>query len=145
MWWIKQFSFQSVSFLLLFRFMQYVTTLQETLPTNWLTVLLKISEIRQNNCLRHQIKSFIILMYYAEACLKFVGPISASLCPEKTALFSKKCRSGDEPLATLCSIWPARILNLWPIGGGTGRAPAPPLFFQEGPWGGPNLYDFFLK
>ena len=32
-------------------------------------------------------------------------------CAWATQLFRKKCRSGGEPLATLCSIWPAQDLN----------------------------------
>ena len=35
-------------------------------------------------------------------------------CARATQLLSKKCRSGGELLATLCSIWPARDLNLRP-------------------------------
>ena len=35
-------------------------------------------------------------------------------CDQATQLLSKKCRSGGEPLATLCLIWPARDVNLRP-------------------------------
>ena len=35
-------------------------------------------------------------------------------CAQATQLCSKKCRSGGEPLATLCPISPARDLNLEP-------------------------------
>ena len=35
-------------------------------------------------------------------------------CTRATQLLSKKCRSGGEPLATLCPIWPARDLNFRP-------------------------------
>ena len=52
-------------------------------------------------------------LYYAETCNEFVRPI----CSRTTQLLLKKCRSGGEPLATQCSIWPARDLNL--------RLPAP--------------------
>ena len=48
------------------------------------------------------------LLYYAEACNEFAGPISASLRLLATQLFSKKYRSGGEPLTTLRPIWPAR-------------------------------------
>ena len=41
------------------------------------------------------------------------GP-SPRHCARATQLLSKKCRSGGEPLATLCPIWPARDLNLGP-------------------------------
>ena len=41
------------------------------------------------------------------------GP-SPRHCARATQLLSKKCRSGGEPLATLCLIWPARDLNLRP-------------------------------
>ena len=41
------------------------------------------------------------------------GP-SPRHCARATQLLSKKCRSGGEPLATLCPIWPARDLNLRP-------------------------------
>ena len=41
------------------------------------------------------------------------GP-SSHHCARATQLLSKKCRSGGEPLATLCPIWPARDLNLRP-------------------------------
>ena len=33
----------------------------------------------------------------------------------ETQLRSKKCRSGGEPLATLCLIRQVRDLNLWPL------------------------------
>ena len=35
-------------------------------------------------------------------------------CPRATQLLSKKCRRGDEPVATLSSIWPAWDLSLRP-------------------------------
>ena len=62
----------------------------------------------------HKIKSnlSLYLLYYAGACNELAGPISASLRLWTKQLFSKKCRSGGEPLATLCPIWPARDLNL---------------------------------
>ena len=41
------------------------------------------------------------------------GP-SPRHCHRATQLLSEKCRSGGEPLATLCPIWPARDLNLIP-------------------------------
>ena len=41
------------------------------------------------------------------------GP-SPRHCARATQLLSKKCCSGGGPLATLCPIWPARDLNLWP-------------------------------
>ena len=41
------------------------------------------------------------------------GP-SPRHCAQATQLLSKKCRSGGEPLATLCPIWPAQDLNLRP-------------------------------
>ena len=41
------------------------------------------------------------------------GPISRHYA-RATQLLSKKCRIGGEPLATLCSILPARDLNLRP-------------------------------
>ena len=41
------------------------------------------------------------------------GP-SPRHCARATPLLSKKCYSGGEPLVTLCSIWPARDLNLRP-------------------------------
>ena len=44
------------------------------------------------------------------------GP-SPRHCTRATQLLLKKCRSGGEPLATLCPIWPAQDLNL--------RSPAP--------------------
>ena len=37
--------------------------------------------------------------------------------------FWKKCRSGGEPLVTLCPIWPARDLDLWPAGTKTSALP----------------------
>ena len=37
-----------------------------------------------------------------------------SHCASAAQLLSKKCRSGGEPLATLCSIWPAQDMNLRP-------------------------------
>ena len=40
-------------------------------------------------------------------------------CTRAIQLLSKKCRSGEEPLATLCPIWPARDLNLRPPAPGT--------------------------
>ena len=45
--------------------------------------------------------------------LSWRGP---SLCyyAQATQLLSNKCCSGGKPLATLCSIWPARDLNLTP-------------------------------
>ena len=53
----------------------------------------------------NQIKSNLSLysLDYAEACNELAGPISASLHPGNTAPL-KKCRSGGEPLATLCPI-----------------------------------------
>ena len=61
----------------------------------------------------YQIKSFIIRysLNYAKACNEFVEPISAWLRVRATQLHSKKYCSGGEPLATLCSIWPAQDLN----------------------------------
>ena len=44
----------------------------------------------------------------------FSGPIYASLRLRATQIFSKKCRSGGEPLTTLCLIIPVRDLNLRP-------------------------------
>ena len=41
------------------------------------------------------------------------GP-SPRHCARATQLLSKKYRSGGEPLATLCPIWPVRDLNLRP-------------------------------
>ena len=35
-------------------------------------------------------------------------------CARATQLLSKKCRNGGEPLATLCTFWPVRGLNLRP-------------------------------
>ena len=54
----------------------------------------------------------IYSLYYVEACYEFFRPISASLRPGNTTSLSKKCRSGGEPLVTLCSILLARELNL---------------------------------
>ena len=56
-------------------------------------------------------------LYHPEACNEFTGPNSATLHLEATQLLSKKYRSGGEPFATLCPIWPARDLNI--------RAPTP--------------------
>ena len=53
-------------------------------------------------------------LFYAEACNKLVGPISASLRARATQLRSKKCRSDGEPWATQWSIWSARNINLKP-------------------------------
>ena len=53
-------------------------------------------------------------LYYAEAYNKFAGPISASLRLQATQLLPKKCRSGGEPLATVCPIWPIQDLNIRP-------------------------------
>ena len=55
------------------------------------------------------IKSNLLLysLYYAEACNELAGSISAQLRLPETQLFSKKCRSGRKPLATLSSIRPA--------------------------------------
>ena len=46
----------------------------------------------------------LYLLYYAEACNEFAGPISASLRQRATQLLSKKCCSCSESLATLCPI-----------------------------------------
>ena len=46
-------------------------------------------------------------------CNQLVGPSSNS-CGGATQLLSKKCRSGSDPLATLCPIWPTWDLNLRP-------------------------------
>ena len=54
------------------------------------------------------------LLYYAEACNEFAGPISTSLRLRATQLLSKKCRSDGKALATLCPIWAARDLNHGP-------------------------------
>ena len=43
----------------------------------------------------------------------WLGP-SLCHCDQATQLISKKCCSGDELLATLCSIWPTCDLNLRP-------------------------------
>ena len=56
----------------------------------------------------------LYLMHLAEACNELAGPISTSLQMQATQLLSKKCRSGGEPLATLCPIRPARYLSLRP-------------------------------
>ena len=53
-------------------------------------------------------------LFYAEACNKFAGPISASLRPGNTLLLKKFC-CGGKSLAALCPIWPARDLNLRPL------------------------------
>ena len=68
-------------------------------------------------------------LYYAETCNEFAGPISASLRLRAIQLISKKCRSDGEPLATLCSIWQARDLNLRPPDPETNSLP---LDYQAG-------------
>ena len=45
-------------------------------------------------------------------------------CTRTTQLLSKKYRSGGEPLATLCLIWPTRDLNLRPPGPETKALPS---------------------
>ena len=52
-------------------------------------------------------------LYYAEAYNELAGP-SPRYCARASRLLSKKYRSGGEPLATLCPIWPARDLKLRP-------------------------------
>ena len=74
---------------------------------------------RLNVCFKFKLKRFcqpnpsftsvvtnlsLYTLYYAEACNEFAGPISASLRLRATKLLLEKCRSGGEPLATLCSI-----------------------------------------
>ena len=70
-----------------------------------------------SSCFRHQIKSNQIFHYTRCNTPKRVtswwGP-SPRHCARATQLLSKICRSGGEPLATLCPIWPARDLNLRP-------------------------------
>ena len=72
----------------------------------------RISSLLKGLIRRQIIKSFKINIinsrYYAEACNEFAAPVSASLRLE-TLLFSKKCRSGGEPLQTLYPIWPTKI------------------------------------
>ena len=53
-------------------------------------------------------------LYYAEACYELAEPIFLSLHLWATQLLSKKCRSGGEPLTAVCSIWPAKNVNLRP-------------------------------
>ena len=62
------------------------------------------------------------LRYCAEACNELVGPFPRH-CTRETQLLTKKCHSGGEPLATLCSIWPARDLNLIPSARETNALP----------------------
>ena len=62
------------------------------------------------------LKSIIL---YSLITLKRVTSLRVSL----TQLFWKKCCSGDEPLATLCPIWPIRDLNLRPAARKTNALP----------------------
>ena len=64
------------------------------------------------------IKSLSSLFHYTRCntpkrVTSWRGP-SPRHCARATQLLSKKCRSGGEPLATLCPILPARDLNLRP-------------------------------
>ena len=51
--------------------------------------------------------------FHYTRCISLRGP-SPRHCARATQLLSKKYRSGIEPLATQCSIRPARDLNLGP-------------------------------
>ena len=64
-----------------------------------------IASNTDHSCRADNIKSNLSLysLYYVKACNEFTGPIFASLCLQATQLLLKKCRSGGEPLATLCS------------------------------------------
>ena len=56
----------------------------------------------------------LYLLYHAEVCNEFAGPISAALRLRAKQLFLKKCSSSDEPLATLRPIRLIRDLNCRP-------------------------------
>ena len=96
-------------------------SLKKSWITNFLQVFLSMQLIKKNNSktLRFKnheiIKSFIILAVLRQSVrvTSWRGP-SPRHCTGATQLLSKKCRSGGELLATLCSIWPARDLNLRP-------------------------------
>ena len=79
-------------------------------------ICLLSSANRTYHCYALNFKSNFSLysLYYCEVCNEFAGPISVSLCLQATQLLSNNCRSGGEPLATLCSIWSAWDLNLRP-------------------------------
>ena len=82
------------------------------------TLLSLFCQLRQKSiCLKRQIKSNQIFHYTRCSMPKRVtslrGP-SPRHCARATQLLSKKCCSSGEPLATLCSIWPAQDLNLGP-------------------------------
>ena len=81
----------------------------------WLGRLLYDLFRQLNTRLLKQIFHYIkYSLCYAKASNEFAESISESLRPNNTQLLSKKCRSGGEPGATLCPIWPARDLNLRP-------------------------------
>ena len=69
-------------------------------------------------------------------------------CARATQLFSKKCRSGGKPLATLCPIWPVRDLNLRPPAPETNALPLDQLMKHILPscrQGGRKSKDFVSK
>ena len=65
---------------------------------------------------RNQIKSFIINTgcIPPERVTSLRGPSTRHFVCATAQLVSKKCRSGGEPLATLCPVWQTRGVNLRP-------------------------------
>ena len=69
-------------------------------------------------------------MYQIKSNLSLRGPFPRR-CARAAQLLSKKSRSGGEPLATLCPIWPARDLNLRPPTPETNALPLDQLLIEK--------------